>query len=500
MTSLFLFLAPQDDFLSQDSDPCPCDDTDGSPPSASETNIDIDQAVAEATAFMKNSQYERAATLYSLALTGCTDARLRASLLLRRSAAYCSLSEHLRNIPAAQSEECALNAPDPIHLAACGLRDAEEALRVDAPHIASVHASRGDAFYLLERYGDATEAYRLAVAHAPGQCHYTSKVQLCENTVAKKGQGKAGPLQKGDGASGELTPSFNAVRTQALQDVECTLCLKLLYEPVTTPCGHTFCRPCFARSADHTNKCPMCRTVLHVGRELPVSVVLKNILESAFPEDYHARRVEEAALSLLLDPDPQEAHRAPQTTVLPLFVMSSVLPGECMALNIFEPRYRLMVRRVMEGGRRFGMATVDASHNLHSVACEVEIIECDPLPDGRYYLEVVGRRRFAPLDPGEQDGYRLAGACYLEDEVPEPGSSEAMELEQISSEVDSMAQRWFERMQGLGRSRRSAAEYLRRVGDKPSLVEKEKFSFWVVRFSFFLLLGFRVCFCGVYFI
>jgi hypothetical protein len=30
---------------------------------------------------------------------------------------------------------------------------------------------------------------------------------------------------------------------------------------VTTPCGHTFCRACFARTTDHSNKCPMCRTV-----------------------------------------------------------------------------------------------------------------------------------------------------------------------------------------------------------------------------------------------
>ncbi len=25
-------------------------------------------------------------------------------------------------------------------------------------------------------------------------------------------------------------------------DFECVLCMKLFYEPVTTPCGHTFCR------------------------------------------------------------------------------------------------------------------------------------------------------------------------------------------------------------------------------------------------------------------
>eukprot|EP00198_Chlamydomonas_reinhardtii_P011092 XP_001700429.1 predicted protein [Chlamydomonas reinhardtii] len=85
---------------------------------------------------------------------------------------------------------------------------------------------------------------------------------------------------------------------------------ELLFEPVTTPCGHTFCKECFARAIDHKPRCPYCRA----------------------------------------------APPAAQQLTLPLFVMSLMMPGETMALNIFEPRYRLMVRRVMEGSRRLGMA------------------------------------------------------------------------------------------------------------------------------------------------
>lgn len=48
-------------------------------------------------------------------------------------------------------------------------------------------------------------------------------------------------------------------------DAECILCMKLLFEPVTTPCGHTFCRLCFARAMDHSSRCPMCRTVGGAG-------------------------------------------------------------------------------------------------------------------------------------------------------------------------------------------------------------------------------------------
>ena len=38
------------------------------------------------------------------------------------------------------------------------------------------------------------------------------------------------------------------------EDLDCILCMKLLYEPVTTPCGHTFCQPCFLRASDHSSK------------------------------------------------------------------------------------------------------------------------------------------------------------------------------------------------------------------------------------------------------
>ena len=53
-----------------------------------------------------------------------------------------------------------------------------------------------------------------------------------------------------------------------------------------------------------------------------------------------------------------------------------------MELNIFEPRYRLLVRRCMEGNRQFGMATINQRSQLSAVACQCEILECLPLPDG----------------------------------------------------------------------------------------------------------------------
>ena len=475
----------QEEYLSQDEGPTDMEDDliDPSDDIAEPKDLVDGSFATAAGAYIKSGRFDKAIVEYSAALKGDNSREQQITLLLGRAEAYCGMSQHLRSIPAAESEQRAVYAPDPVSLASRALVDADNALRLESDRAKAVHEARGNALFLLERYNDAREAYRLAYAHCPGP-DLAVKIKKCEQAlsddiigptsqVCGKEGGLLGVAQEGSGQqSNNALPclaKLAAVKAQALQDAECSLCLKLLYEPVTTPCGHTFCSPCLARSYDHANKCPMCRTVLHVG-QLPVSIVFKNLLERGFPEEYEARRLEEAESA------PVEA----EPSVLPLFVMSPMLPGEKMALNVFEPRYRLMVRRVMAGARRFGMATVNADHSLHDVCCEVEVTECEPLPDGRYYIEIVGRRRFKPQNSYEQDGYRVAKPEYVQDKVPEAGSAEATELEALSTEVESMADAWVGRMRCLGQSRRAAAELLRRMEPKPGCRDKERLSFWVV--------------------
>lgn len=462
-----------DEFLSQEEDLSEIEDElldlSDHVPEAQETAAGGN---ATAATHVKSGRFDKAIVDYSALLKQDNSREQQIALLLGRAEAYCGMSQHLRSIPAAQSEVRAVYAPDPLSLASRALRDSDSALRLEAERATAVHKTRGNALFLLERYSDAREAYRLAYAHCRDP-ELATKITNCEralsddNGTALKEQQEALTTPEGGPARACLA-RLAAVKAQALQDAECSLCLKLMYEPVTTPCGHTFCSPCLARSYDHANKCPMCRTVLHVG-QLPVSIVFKNLLERSFPEEYEARRLEEAETTPV----------AAEPSSLPLFVMSPMLPGERMALNVFEPRYRLMVRRVMAGARRFGMATVNADHSLHEVCCEVEVTECEPLPDGRYYIEIVGRRRFRPQDPQEQDGYRVARPEYVMDKVPEPNSPEAIELEALATEVESMADGWVGRMRTLGQSRRAAAELLRRVEPKPACRDKERLSFWV---------------------
>ena len=86
-----------------------------------------------------------------------------------------------------------------------------------------------------------------------------------------------------------------------------------------------------------------------------------------------------------------------------------------MALNIFEPRYRLMVRRCMEGNRRFGMAVMEHSHVLHGVACEAEIVECQPQPDGyATHLWPPSPAQHLPYGAEDKGGGQGQAVCRLQ--------------------------------------------------------------------------------------
>ncbi len=134
-------------------------------------------------------------------------------------------------------------------------------------------------------------------------------------------------------------------------------------------------------------------------------------------------------------------------------------------------RYRLMVRRCMEGNRRLGTAQLEAGeganssgHQLLPVACEAEITECLVQPDGRYLLEIVGRRRVDIESSWEQDGYRMATCKELADDGVEDGSEAAGELGELSREVEELVDGWLARIQALHAGRRSThiMEFLER--------------------------------------
>ncbi|KAG9015426.1 hypothetical protein FRB94_000030 [Tulasnella sp. JGI-2019a] len=194
-------------------------------------------------------------------------------------------------------------------------------------------------------------------------------------------------------------------------ELQCEICFAMLYEPVTTPCQHTFCDKCLSRTLDHSSQCPLCRQPLpgyayineHAKNQVLLAVMLK-----AFP-----RAVADRKASI-----EQEEKNARMKT--PLFVCQLAFPGLPTILHIFEPRYRLMVRRCLQNPTpAFGMMMPPRTNgSLNDYGTMLEIKSIQMLPDGRSMVETKGIYRFRVLERGQLDGYGVGRVERIDDVDP----------------------------------------------------------------------------------
>uniref|UniRef100_A0A8C5G9L6 RING-type domain-containing protein n=1 Tax=Gouania willdenowi TaxID=441366 RepID=A0A8C5G9L6_GOUWI len=60
----------------------------------------------------------------------------------------------------------------------------------------------------------------------------------------------------------------------------CSICLEVLNDPVTTPCGHNFCKTCISTCWDTstTSKCPVCNQVFSTKPQLKVNIMMRELV------------------------------------------------------------------------------------------------------------------------------------------------------------------------------------------------------------------------------
>ncbi|KAF6321358.1 hypothetical protein mRhiFer1_010324 [Rhinolophus ferrumequinum] len=70
-------------------------------------------------------------------------------------------------------------------------------------------------------------------------------------------------------------------------------------------------------------------------------------------------------------------------------------PTVLCLLHVFEPRYRLMIRRCMETGtKRFGMCLSTEHAGISEYGCMLEIKDVRTFPDGSSVVDAIGISRF----------------------------------------------------------------------------------------------------------
>jgi Lon protease-like protein len=253
---------------------------------------------------------------------------------------------------------------------------------------------------------------------AMGKLHYSSEAQY--ETMSPDG----------DTYDALDTGLVERLQEVAQKELDCLVCYNLMLDPTTTSCGHTFCRRCLSRVMDHSNICPFCRRKLHIPASLQYqagNAILNSLLNGLCPELVKARA---AALKA-------EEQAGDNLLSTPLFICTLSLPAMPTFLHVFEPRYRLMMRRVIEGNKQFGMVMYNRTSAPQGdlgptpfleYGTLLEIVNYELLRDGRSFIETRGIGRFKVKDHGMLDGYNVGRIERVEDvSLAEEGVAEQRE-------------------------------------------------------------------------
>ncbi|XP_062991252.1 LON peptidase N-terminal domain and RING finger protein 1 [Elgaria multicarinata webbii] len=269
------------------------------------------------------------------------------------------------------------------------------------------------------------------------------EVAICEDGRNK--HKKQGETTKRDAA---FLLNYGAIPEDLVDasDFECSLCMRLFFHPVTTPCGHTFCKNCLERCLDHAPHCPLCKESLKeylASRKYCITQLLEELIVKYLPAELSERK--------RID-DEEMAEHSNLTDNVPIFVCTMAYPTVPCPLHVFEPRYRLMIRRSIETGtKQFGMCISDPKKGFADYGCMLYIRNLDYLPDGRSVVDTVGLKRFRILQRGMKDGYCTADIEYLED-IKVQNEGEMKKLGELHDFVYNQACSWFQSLRNRFRS------------------------------------------------
>ena len=115
---------------------------------------------------------------------------------------------------------------------------------------------------------------------------------------------------------------------------------------------------------------------------------------------------------------PSESELKTLPSTIPLFPLQEVMlfPHVGRPLHIFEPRYREMLAKALEGDRIIGMVMLRPGHEadyfgrppIYSVGCAGVITDVEELPDGRYNIVLHGISKFRVKSEEQSNAYRVA--------------------------------------------------------------------------------------------
>ena len=146
--------------------------------------------------------------------------------------------------------------------------------------------------------------------------------------------------------------------------------------------------------------------------------------------------------------------------ILPLFPLNSVLfPGASIPLQIFEDRYKQMLRDCLDADSRFGVVLIKSGREVggsaepHATGTVAQIVQSNEIDGGRFLISATGVQRFAINEVLQRRPYMSARVELLVEDQDSWLPDTEMEVirqafTKYSSLVSGMSGGWTRRARG----------------------------------------------------
>lgn len=172
----------------------------------------------------------------------------------------------------------------------------------------------------------------------------------------------------------------------------------------------------------HKKQCPSCRAVCHVAAENAAENIIIKSMAMAIDSHLYSRRLEEFA-----------EDKASWTTLYPIFYYNSALfPGSRLMLHLFEPRYKLMMKRVVDTTRSFAYVPNFTSYSAQvgDIALIADLKNVEFLADGRCLLDAVIMKRMKIVEHYVEDGTQGLHYCRVKEYNDDAMDGDALSMAQ----------------------------------------------------------------------
>ncbi|XP_018981130.1 E3 ubiquitin-protein ligase TRIM39-like isoform X1 [Cyprinus carpio] len=88
-------------------------------------------------------------------------------------------------------------------------------------------------------------------------------------------------------------PSLSSSSGPLAEELQCSVCLDVFTDPVSTPCGHNFCKSCLNQFWDNSQecKCPLCKDTFSKRPNLKINTALRQLVQ-LFQEKFTLSKTE----------------------------------------------------------------------------------------------------------------------------------------------------------------------------------------------------------------